>query len=202
MNPFFKRTMIALTLSGSILSLQGCFPLVATGVVAGALTATDRRSVGAVADDKAIQVKAYAQISEKFGKRVNVSISSFNRMVLLTGEVPSDAVKREVGQLIGRIESVKSVVNELAVSPESSVSSESSDAIITGRVKTALIDTKDVFANAVKVVTERGTVYLMGRVTQHEGNRIAAIAQGTGGVLRVVKVFDYITQAELDGLQR
>lgn len=182
-------------------TLSGCFVLAAGGLVAGTYAATDRRSIGAQADDKVIGTKGVSRINEAFGDRVHVDVVAFNRKVLLVGEVPSDAVKNQIGQMIGSIENVTGVVNELAVTDfNSSVSTRASDAAITAEVKARLVNEKDVMANAFKVVTERGVVYLMGRVTEREGDWAANEARQVSGVLQVVKVFDYITEDELKAM--
>jgi osmotically-inducible protein OsmY len=121
--------------------------------------------------------------------------------VLLTGEVPSEADKVGVEQAVARIENVRSIVSELAVMGTTSLTARSNDTILTSKVKASFVDAKDLFANAFKVVTERGTVYLMGRVTEREANRASDIARGVSGVQKVVRVFDMITEAELAEVQ-
>ncbi|MGA2548664.1 MAG: BON domain-containing protein [Burkholderiaceae bacterium] len=177
--------------------LAGCIPVIATGVVAGTYAATDRRSVGAISDDKVISVRADNLIEKEFGDGSHITVTSFNRKVLLTGEVPDDRAKVRAERIVNGVENVTGVVNELAVSPPSSFTSRSSDTFITSEVKAHLINEKDIYANVFKVVTERGTVYLMGRVTEREGDYAANIARQIGGVLGVVKVFDYISEDEL-----
>jgi len=190
----------ALLCGASILSLQGCFAVVATGAVVGTLAATDRRTLGAQTEDTAIMVKAETRLPNIVGDAGHVDVTSFNRKVLLTGEVRDDAMKAAVEREVGSIQNVESVVDELAVLGPSSLTSRSNDAFITGKVKAAFIDNKGLSANAIKVVTERGTVYLMGRVTENEGNLAAEIARNVSGVNKVVKVFEYISQEEYDRL--
>jgi len=127
-------------------------------------------------------------------------ITSYNRQVLLTGEVPTQKDKDYANQLISQVENVRTVVNELAVAPTSSLSDRSMDALISGKVKASMVDSKDIFANAFKVVTERGTVYLMGRVTQREAQRATDLARQVSGVKKVVRVFDILTEEELQAL--
>lgn len=178
-------------------SLQGCVPLVMGGAALGAAATMDRRTLGAQTEDKSITVKAEVQIPKIVGDAGHVNIASFNRKVLLTGEVRDEAMKARVEAEVRRIENVVSVINELAVAGPSSYTSRSSDAIITTNVKASLVEMKTISATSFKVVTERGTVYLMGRVTQREGDLGAKIAQSVSGVQRVVKIFEYITEEEL-----
>lgn len=183
------------------LALGACAPLVIGGaMVGGALLATDRRSPGAQIDDEAIEMKARARVGETLGDRGHVVATSYNRIVLLTGEVPSEADKALVGQAVGRIDAVRSIVNELAVAGSASLVSRSGDAVITAKVKAAFVEAKDLMANSVKVVTERGTVYLMGRVTEREAARAAGIARTVRGVQKVVRVFEVLTDDELANL--
>lgn len=196
-----KRPAAAAVLCGAVvLSLQGCVGVVVGGTVMGTMAATDRRTLGAQTEDKSIVIKGESQASRLAGERGHVNVSSYNRKVLLTGEVPDDQVKAAVARDVGAIEGVQGVINELEVAGPSSYTARSNDTYITGKVKASFVDAKDLFANSVKVVTERGTVYLMGRVTQREGNRAAEVARGVSGVQKVVKVFEYITEDELKQL--
>ena len=141
------------------------------------------------------------RVSEVLGNRDgHVSVTSYNRLVLITGEVPTAADKALAGRTVEGVDNVRSVVNELAVSGSSSLASRSSDTIITGKVKTAFLDAKDLLANSIKVVTERGTVYLMGRVTEREATRATELARSSRGVQKVVRVFELLSEAELAGL--
>jgi len=182
------------------LALSGCAPLLVGGAVGGALMASDRRTSGTQVEDQAIELKASNRVRDLLGERGHVNVTSYNRTVLITGEVPSDADRGAVEQAISRVENVRSTVNELAVAGNSSLTARSSDAIITGKVKATLVDAKDVQANAFKVVTERGVVYLMGRVTEREAKRAAELASGVGGVQKVVRVFEILTEQELADL--
>lgn len=186
----------ALLCGVTVLSLQGCFGFVAAGAVMGTLAATDRRTLGAQTEDKAIAVKAETRIPQMVGDAGHVNVTSFDRRVLLTGEVRDDAMKAAVEREVAGIQNVESVVNELAIAGPSSYTSRSNDVLITGKVKASFVDNKTLSANAIKVVTERGEVFLMGRVTQNEGNLAAEIARGVSGVSRVVKVFEYISDDE------
>jgi len=192
-----RRTVLTLALvAGVVPALQGCFPLVATGVGTGALMASDRRSSGAYVEDEAIEWKAAAQIKEKLGDHVHVNVTSYNRNVLLTGEAPSAAVKEQLPRLVAQVPNVRGVTNDVQVAGHSSLTARSNDALITSKVKLSLADAKDISANTFKVVTEKGAVYLMGRVTQREGAQAADIARGVAGVTKVVKVFEYISEDE------
>ena len=187
---------LAAALGAMTLSLSGCIGLAMGGAVVGTMAATDRRTLGAQTEDKSIELKATTRISNMPGGAGHVDVTSYNRRVLLTGEVPDDATKAEVERQVMDIEGVQGVVNELAVAGASSLTSRSNDTLITGKVKASLIDARDISANNFKVTTERGIVYLMGRVTQFEGNRATEIARGVSGVAQVVKVFEYIDPSE------
>jgi osmotically-inducible protein OsmY len=193
----FRTTVVLAAVAASTL-ISACAPLVVGGaMLGGTLMATDRRTSGAQLEDQAIELKARNRVREVIGERGHVSITSYNRMALITGEVPADADKAAVEQAVQRVENVRSTVNELEVTPASSLTSRSNDVILTSKVKASFVDAKDVFANAYKVVTERGTVYLMGRVTEREASRAVEIARGIGGVRKVVRVFDIVTEQEL-----
>ena len=175
--------------------------VVAGGVVTGALATTDRRTLGAQTEDKAIAVKAETRMPQIVGDAGHVNVNSYNRKVLLTGEVRDEEMKRAVENEVRSITNVDNVINELVVAGPSSYTSRSNDALITSKVKLSLADKKTVSANSFKVVTERGNVYLMGLVTQREGNIAAQVAQGVSGVIRVVKIFEYISEEDLRAMQ-
>lgn len=191
-------------LAGTALSvvLSACAPVLIGGAaVGGAMVATDRRTSGIQLEDEGIELRAGSRIRENLGDRVHVNVTSYNRQVLLTGEVPSAQDKQLVEQVVSRVENVNGVVNELGVMGNSTLTQRSSDALVTGKVKASLVDSKDIFANSVKVTTERGTTYLMGRVTQREADRATEITRGVSGVQRVVRVFDIISPEELQRVQ-
>jgi osmotically-inducible protein OsmY len=196
-----KALLSAAVLASVLVSLQGCVAVVAGGMVAGAMATTDRRTLGAQTEDKAIAVKAETHLPQIVGDAGHVNINSYNRKVLLTGEVRDDAMKRAVENEVRSITNVDNVINELEVAGPSSYTSRSSDALITSKVKLSLADKKTVSANSFKVVTERGNVYLMGLVTQREGNIAADIAKGVSGVMRVTKMFEYISEEDLRTMQ-
>ncbi len=193
----FRAGVLAGVLAASTL-LPACAPLVVGGaMLGGTMMLTDRRTSGAQIEDEAIELKSHNRIHDVLGDRGHVSTTSYNRMVLITGEVPTEEDKVAVEQAVQRVENVRSIVNELQVSGTSSLTSRSSDAIITSKVKASLIDAKDLNANAFNVTTARGIVYLMGRVTEREANRGVEIARGVSGVQKVVRVFEIISEAEL-----
>lgn len=182
-------------------ALSGCAPLVVGGAMAATtMMATDRRSAGTQIDDQNNELKAISAIQGAIGERGHVNATSFNRVVLLTGEVPTEADKAAVAKAVSQIATVRHLVDELAVMPNSSLGTRTNDSIITGKVKSAFVDSKTAF-NSVKVVTERGVVYLMGLVTETEANRAVELARVVGGVVKVVRVFQIITQAELDAIE-
>jgi len=181
--------------------LPACAPLVVGGaMVGGTMMAIDRRTSGNQVEDQGIELKAPAQIKAAIGDKAHVNVTSYNRVVLITGEVPTEAERTAAEQAVARMEGVRSVVNELAVMGNSSLTTRSNDTYITGVVKAALLDAKDMQSNAIKVVTERGVVYLMGRVTEREATRATEIARAQSGVLKVVRVFEILTEAELANL--
>jgi osmotically-inducible protein OsmY len=197
-----KKAVLTAALLGSLLvSLQGCVAVVASGVVAGAMASTDRRTLGTQTEDKGIEVKAATRLPQVVGDAGHVNVNSYNRKVLLTGEVRDDAMKRAVESEIRGIANVDNVINELIVAGPSSYTSRSSDVLITSKVKLSLADKKTVSANSFQVVTERGNVYLMGLVTQREGNIAAQVAQGVSGVMGVTKMFEYISEEDLRAMQ-
>jgi len=171
------------------------------GVIGGAMVASDRRTAGIQVEDETIEQRSATAIRENFGSKEHINITSYNRQVLITGEVSNDTVRRQVESLIGRVENVRAVVNELAIGPASSTGDRASDALLVAKVKASMVDTEDVFANVYKVVGERGTIYLMGRVTQREAKRATDVVRGVSGVKRVVRVFEYITEDELRAMQ-
>jgi len=159
--------------------------------------AIDRRTSGAQLEDEGIELRAGARIRDTLGARSHINVTSYNRQVLLTGEVPSEADKQQAQQLVSQVENVKAIVNELAVMGNSSIAQRSADTLTTGKVRASFVDDKQLSAPAFRVVTERGTVYLMGRVTQREADRATQIARSISGVQRVVRVFEIISEQEL-----
>jgi len=198
---FPRLAALCAALAASAL-MSACAPLLLGGAMVGtSLVVVDRRTSGTQVEDQTIELKSLTRIRETIGDRGHVNATSYSRMVLLTGEVPSEGDKAAIEQNIARIENVRSIVNELAVMGSTSLTGRSNDTILTSKVKASYVDAKDLQANAIKVVTERGTVYLLGRVTEREADRAAEIARGVSGVQKVVRVFEVITEAELADLQ-
>ena len=177
--------------------MTACAPFLVAGVAGSALVATDRRTSGTQLEDETIELRGSAKVRDMFGEKVHVNVTSYNRQVLLTGEVPSDRERQAVAAIVEKVENVKSVANELSAMPNASLGSRSNDLVITGKIKATLIDSRDLFANAFKVVTERNTVYLMGRVTQREADSATALIRNVGGVNKVVRMFEIISEEEL-----
>jgi osmotically-inducible protein OsmY len=198
-SPFnsLRYVMAALLLASS---LQGCAPVIMGSALVGSLVAVDRRTSGAQLEDEGIELRSAVRIREQLGDRVHVNVTSYNRQVLITGEVPNAKDKQLVELLVSRVENVKTTVNELAVMGNTTFSQRSSDALASGRVKAGLVDARDLYASAFKVVTERGVTFLMGRVTQREADRATEIARSTTGVVKVVRLFEIITEEELRNL--
>ena len=201
MNKKFAPLVGALLVASTLLA--GCAaPIVMGGAMLGtALVASDRRTSGIQLEDEGIELRAAARLRDAMPEKGNINVTSYNRVVLLTGEVASEAEKTRVAELVGRVENVNRVANELGVLGNSTLTQRSSDALVTGRVKAAFVDAKDLFASAFKVTTERGTVYLMGRVTQREATRATEITRNLSGVQRVVRLMDIITEEELARIQ-
>ncbi|GAB3422593.1 BON domain-containing protein [Massilia agilis] len=182
-------------------SLSGCVEMMVGSAVMGAVATADRRTLGAQTEDKAIAVKGEVRVAKIVGDAGHVNVTSYNRKVLLTGEVKDEAMKAAAEREVRAIDNVVSVTNELEVAGASSYTSRSNDTLITTKVKASLVDKKTVSAVSFKVVTERGNVYLMGIVTPREGNIAAEVAQGVSGVQRVVKIFEYISEEDLKAMQ-
>lgn len=193
----FTLHALAVTLVGA--SLSACAPLLIGGAAVGTLVAVDRRTSGTQLEDETIELRAASRLREALGDRAHINVTSYNRQVLLTGEVPDAAAKQTAEQVVSRVENVRSTVNEVDVMPPSSLTQRATDTYITGRVKAALIDDKQLSVSAFKVVTERGTVFLMGRVTQREADRVAAVVRNVNvnGLKRVVRVFEIISEEDL-----
>lgn len=191
------RAMMVGVAAGAVLgALGGCVAVAGGAVAGGAVMAMDRRSTGTQVDDQTIELRAVVVIDRTIGERGHVSATSYNRAVLLTGEVPTEADRGKVEAEVARIDNVRVVINELAVMPSSTLGQRANDTVITGKVKGAIFDAKELQVVTIKVVTERGVVYLMGRVTEVESMLAAQVARGVSGVQKVVKVFEIISAAE------
>jgi osmotically-inducible protein OsmY len=200
-HPLVSTALVGALAIATLASLQGCIALLGAGAVAGGMSLNDRRTGGAQVEDEAIELKSGGRLRDAIGDKGHVNVTSYNRIVLLSGEVPSEADKAAAEKAIASLEGVNNVVNELEVGPNSTLSTRSSDTVITTRVKSALIDAKDIQSSAVKVVTERGNVYLMGRVTEREAARAADVARAQPSVLKVVRVFEILSEEQLSNLK-
>ncbi len=181
--------------------LSACAPLVLGGAAVGtALVATDRRSSGAQLDDQSIELRASNRLRDQIGGRANVAVTSYNRQVLLTGEANSEATRAEVEKIVAGVDNVRSIVNEIKVMNTPGLSQRTSDTLITGRVKAGFVDARDLPVTTIKVTTTHAIVYLMGRVTQREADRATEIARNVDGVQRVVRIFEILTEEELQRL--
>lgn len=186
------RYVYLIVLAFSVINLQGCFPVIATGAGTGVLMAEDRRTSGTFIEDQGIELKASKRLDEKFKNTVHINITSYNRTVLMTGEVLTDAAKQEAEEIVRGIPNVSNVINELAIGVGSSYTSRSNDTYLTSKVKVRFVDIGKFQANHVKVVTENSVVYLLGMVTRKEAENAVEIAAHTGGVQKVVKLFEYL----------
>lgn len=178
-------------------SLSACAPMLLGTAVGGALIASDRRTSGAQVEDKAIELKTSNRLGDAFGSRAHINVNAYNRMVLLSGEVPAEPDILTAGQIASRVENVTHVVNQLIVAPNSSLGSRSNDVLLEGKVQATLVDASDVVSGAFDIVVERGEVYLMGIVSEREANRAAELTASIDGVKKVVKAFQIISEDEL-----
>ena len=194
----FSSALAAVTLTG----LSACAPLMLGGAVMTGVVATDRRTTGSQVEDEGIELKVASAVRQELGDNIHLNVTSYNKRVLLTGEVRTQALKERAEKLTQSQDNVGDVINDLAVTLPSSLTQRSKDTIITGQVKAAFLDAKDLQVNTLKVVTERGIVYLMGRVTAREAKRATDVARTISGVTKVVRVFEEISEAELQRLSR
>lgn len=205
MNRISVRATVLMGTLVAATALTACAPLIIGGaVLGGSMVVTDRRTSGTQIEDQSIEIKAGNRVRELLGERYavsNVNTTSYNRTALLTGEVQSEADKAAIEQAVRRIDNVSGVLNELAVLGVSSASSRSNDVVLSSKVKATLIDDRELQANAFKVTTERGVVYVMGRVTEAEAARAVDLIRTISGVSKVVRMVDLITEAELAALQ-
>jgi len=201
MNSSFSLRCVAAAVLASSTLLTGCAPLLIGGAAVGSMMVfSDRRTSGTQLEDQSIEMKAVNRARDLVGERGHVNATSYNRVVLITGEVPTEAERTAVEKSIAQVENVKSTVNELAVMGPTSMTARSNDAVLSSKVKATFVDAKELQANAFKVVSERGTVYLMGRVTEREAERATELARSVAGVQRVVRVLELLTEAELANL--
>ena len=186
-----RRLIAACALVGALLPLAGCELAVLGAASAAFSIAEDRRTSGVQLDDESIQIRAQSRVSERFGDKAHINVTSFNRMALLTGEAPDQAAREEIGKIALGVPNVRSIANEVQLGAPSSRAARINDEIITTKIKGRLIDTPNVSLVHVKVVTEAGVVFLLGLVTEQEAERAVEIARTTGGVVKVVKLFEY-----------
>ncbi|MBN8284263.1 BON domain-containing protein [Zoogloea sp.] len=196
MNPIRKTLAWTALAIGTLTAAQGCIPVIVGGTGAAVAMATDRRSSGTYVEDEGIEWKASNRINERLGDKVHVNTTSFNRKLLLTGEAFNEASREEAGRIAAAVENVKEVVNDLRIAPTSTLSARGNDSYISSKVKARFVDQKDFRIQQVKVTTEAGTVFLMGLVTEKEGNAATEVARTTNGVQKVVRVFEYISEDE------
>jgi osmotically-inducible protein OsmY len=187
----FSRRIVAFAVLGALL-LQGCVPvLLGAGGAAAVTSLEDRRSTGTQLDDESIEVRASNRVSDRFGGRVHANVTSYNRIALISGEVPDERARDEVEKIVGAVPGVRGVTNDVQIAGISSFASRANDSYLTSKVRGRLLDTQRVSPVHVKVVTEAGVVYLMGLVSEPEANEAVEIARTTGGVRKVVKAFEY-----------
>ncbi|MFA6616404.1 MAG: BON domain-containing protein [Hydrogenophaga sp.] len=201
---FFPRrlALMSLSLVASATLLSACAPLLMGGAAATTvMVATDRRSSGAQLDDQGIELRAASNIRDALGSRVRVSVTSFNRRVLITGEAASERDKALVGEAVRQTPNVQAVYNEVGIANSPSLKERTEDSLLTGKVKAGLVAAKDIPANSIKVVTERGTVYLMGMLSQSEAERATSVARTTSGVQRVVRLIEILPDEEINRLK-
>jgi osmotically-inducible protein OsmY len=191
-----RRVLALFAALGAAAALQGCFEAAVVGGGAAVMSAVDRRTTGTQIEDEGIELRAANRIGERYGDRAHVNVTAFDRNVLLTGEVPDAAAQREVERIARGLQNVRGVTNETQVAGVSAYSARASDATITGKVKARFLDANRFNAIHVKVVTEAGVVYLMGIVTEKEARDATELARTTGGVRKVVKVFEYCKPAD------
>jgi osmotically-inducible protein OsmY len=197
-----RRTFIlGLGAAATLPLLQGCFPLVAGGVGAGAAMVADRRTSGAYVEDEGIEWRTASALRDRLGDAVHINVTAYNRNVLLTGEAPSEAHRAEAERVASGIANVKGTINEIQVSGIASLTSRGNDSLITSKVKARFVDANQFSAHHVKVVSEAGTVFLLGIVTRREADAATEIARRTDGVRKVVRVFEYITDQQARQLE-
>jgi len=191
MNKFFMLPVLTIAIAGLT---SGCAAVLATGAATGVAVVHDQRSTGAIIDDQSIEIKATGSLTSdrQIFKETHINVTSYNGMVLVTGEAPTEELRNRVIDIVRKIDRVKRVYNEVKIAAPSSLVARSSDSLITGKVKGRLLGTKGFDSTRVKVVTEAGVVYLLGLVTRAEADIATEAARQTDGVQRVVKIFEYV----------
>jgi len=191
-----RACLLWILLAAALPIFGGCFGATVVGVGAGALMAADRRPSETFVTDESIELRSASRIGEALGDRAHVNVTSYNRAILLTGEVPDAAARSQVEKIASGVPNVKAISNEVQVAGVSTLGARGNDAYITSKVKARFIDANKFAVIHVKVVTEGGTVYLLGMVTQRESDDAVEIARTTGGVQRVVRMFEFISEDE------
>jgi osmotically-inducible protein OsmY len=193
--PWTHRVALAL---GLALSLSACAPVLVGGAMGGGvLVVTDRRTSGSQLEDESIELKGNARMRDEFGDRAHINVNSYNRQVLLTGQVKNEQDRTYAMQLAQRLDNVKTVINELEIGLPTSLATRSKDLLVSTKVRATFVDSKDLFANAFSVTTENGVVYLMGRVTAREAQSATDLVRTISGVRKVVRAFEVISEEEL-----
>lgn len=192
----FSLSLIILALA--LPALQGCVPaVIATGAAVGAMSIHDRRSTGTQTDDETTEWRARSRIPEHYKNQSRVNFTSYNRRLLITGEVPNEDAKSAIESEARKLEGVREVYNELVVGPVSTLAQRSNDSFIDSKVKARLVDSNQVSANHIKVVTERGATYLMGVVNEREAKVAISVARTTAGVRKVVNILEVLAEEEV-----
>lgn len=200
--PTRRRFILGLIAAATLPALQGCVPVVAGGAIGAAAIFADRRTSGAFVEDEGIEWRTRNRLREHFGDGINISVTSYDRNVLLTGQVADEAARSTAGRITAGVDNVQGIVNELEVAEVTNLASRSNDALITSQVKARFVDAQRFAPHHVKVVTEAGTVYLMGIVTRREADEATEVARTTSGVQKVVRVFRYVSEEEAARLDR
>lgn len=191
-----RNILFALCLAPPLWLTAGCAPVIVAGGAAGVAVVHDRRTAGTVLDDQTIEFQALGDLhaDKELYRQAHINITSYNRVALLTGEAPTEELKKRAAEIVRGIEKVRRVHNEIALAAPSSFTSRSADTLLTGRVKAAMVGIKDFDPTRVKVVTENGVVYLLGLVTRAEAEAATEAARTTSGVQRVVRIFEYVVE--------
>lgn len=197
-----KRIFYPLFLTLLVVQTSACAPMLIGSAAVASKVAIDRRTAGIQLEDEGIELRTASGLRAQLPRNTNVRISSYNRLVLVTGEVNNESERLQVERFVKSQDNVKSVVNDLIISPESSLTQHAQDTLITTKIRALLIQAKDIHSSAVNIVTERGVVYLMGRLTPREANRVAELIRTSNitGLQKVVKVFETISEEDLSRL--
>lgn len=194
--PKFKLALATAALLVALPALQGCFPAIVAGAAAGVISYHDRRTTGTQADDETIEWKASARIPDQYKNFSSVNFTSYNKRLLITGEVPNEEAKAAIEAQTRMVDGIREVYNELGIGPVSPLGSRSNDGFISSKVKARLVDSNQISANHIKVVTQRGIVHLMGIVNEREAKVAIAVARTTAGVLKVVNIMEVLDEGE------